>query len=352
MLLIKKIIIVFLSSIFCYSVLINDLFSQSKGSIETEYEKLKGVYENEMENISSSPINISQYHISFCKLPAWFFEIPKGERDTTYSIGISDPKFPEVDRKFQAISRAMGIGALMKNLKIQMMRDVYYADDTETKSANYISKLEELYQLRHSLIEKLSWDLVSVDTTEFGEVVVLIKIYPDNNYTIEHDNKSTLFEIDCFNAEYQKNGKFDIVRNVEISITNINSHSSVGESSYSYNQINKIADIISQYDKNEIFINANHFKYKPFADSLICDISKISGGSFYYGLWFGYLSALLNTLQSIILPEHILIQNVDDYYSERFQDFSRESFAKETSLELESICIRENQIFVNLTPNK
>lgn len=85
---------------------------------------------------------------------------------------------------------------------------------------------------------------------------------------------------------------------------------------------------------------------------MISDINKSSGRSLYYGLWFAYINTFLKSLQDIIKPENLLLQNVNEHYSKKFQNFSREISVIYATIELDKIYIRNNKLYVNLVINQ
>lgn len=330
-----------------------NLAGQTDRRIEEDYNRFKETFIKEINSLptsGSAKINFP-YHIAPAKLPDWFFKIPLRKADTSFAIGISDPGLSHDKRLDQAISRAKGMAVLLRNVKIKYLRNIYNADYLENRREDFLSKFEELYQLIPvNVTEQFAWDTVSVDTTKFSETIVLLKIFPAKQ-EVNHGRVTDAYNIFCFNTEYRKSGKFELNSKVEIFCDTLSSEIPEGELKYTWNEISKIANIKSWYDNMEP-IQSGYYKYKASNDTLISDINRSSGRSLYYGLWFGYINTLLKSLQNIIKPENLLIQNVDEHYSKKFQDFSREISVMHTAIELDKILISNNKIYVNLAFNQ
>ncbi len=330
-------------------VSIFNLAGQTDRRIEKDYNRFKEIFKKEINSLpdpSSDKINFP-YHIAPAKLPVWFYAIPKRKADTSFVIGISDPGLPHDKRLIQAISRAKGMAALLRNVKVKYLRNIYNADYQIKRENVFLSKFEELYQfIPANFAGQLSWDTVFVDTTKFGETIVLLKIFPVKP-EVNHRRVTDAYNIFCFITEYQKSGTYELNSKVEIFCDTLSSEIPEGELKYTWNEIDKIANIKSWYDNMET-IQSGYYKYKASNDTLISDINIFSGQSLYYGLWFGYINTLLKSLQNIIKPENLLIQNVTEHYSKKFQNFSREISVMHTAIELDKIIISNNKIYVNL----
>lgn len=344
-------IIIFIITLCVVSVF--NLAGQTDRRIEKDYNRFKETFKKEINSLpdpGSAKINLP-YHISPAKLPEWFFEFPVSNTDIFFSVGISDPGLSHDKRIAQAINRAKGMAALFANMKVKYLRNVYNAAYLEKRKEDFLSKFEELYQLTPLYLnKKLAWDTVAVDTTKFGETIVLLKIFPVKQ---ERNPRriTDAYNIFCFNAEYQKSGQYELNSKVEIFSDSLSSENPEGELLYTWNEIGKIASIKSCYD-NMKPIQAGYYKYKSSTDSLSTEINKSLGGNLYYGLWFGYIKTLLKSVQDIIKPENLLLENVDEHYSKKFQDFSREISVMHTPIELDKIIISNNKIYVNLLINK
>ena len=349
----KRIINIIIIIITLFVVSVFDLAGQTDRRIEKDYNRFKEIFKkeiNSLPNPGSDKINLP-YHIAPAKLPDWFFKIPLRKADTSFAIGISDPGLSHDKRLDQAISRAKGMGALLRNVKIKYLRNVYNADYQKKREEIFLSKFEELYQfIPTNFTGQLSWDTVFIDTTKFGETIVLLKIFPVKQEVI-HRRVTDAYNIFCFNTEYRKSGKFELNSKVEIFCDTLSSEIPEGELKYSWNEIGKIANIKSWHENMEI-IQSGYYKYKASNDTLISDINRSPGCNLYYGLWFGYINTLLNSLQNTIKPENLLLQNVDEHYSKKFQDFSREISVMHTAIELDKILISNNKIYVNLILNQ
>lgn len=347
--------VTFLVVLFCFvSVLKSTGQTKTNSHIDKDYNRFKKTFKKEINILPDSGFTkiAQQYHIAPAKLPYWFFNIPEKKADTTFAIGISDPELPVDKRLVQAICRAKGMAALLRNIKIQYLRDVYNVDYLKKNKGDFLSKFEELYHLMSVKDANcFAWDTVFADTTKYGETIVLIKVFPVN-HKIKNFNKAGAFNIYCFNVEYQKSEKFELNSKVEIFSDTRSSKSPYGELLYTWNEIGKTATIRSWIDNKEAIVEAGYFKYKSSNETLISDINQSSGGNLIYGLWYAYINTLLKSLQISIQPESLLVQNVDEQYSTKFQDFSREISVMHASFEINEIIIHNNKLFVNLILNQ
>lgn len=347
-------IIVF--ALLLFSISINNSVGQiqTNNRITKEYEKFNKTFKREVTNFPDSGISNAglPYHISPDALPFWFYQFLSSNADTTFAIGISDPGLHPDKKLVQAINRAKGMAALLRNVKIRYSRNIYNADYLANNKGEFISKFEELYQLmpdKHT--QKYAWDAVALDSTKFGETIVLIKVFSVNT-EIESFFRANPYNIYCFNVEYQKSGKFELNSKVEIFNDSLFSKFNKNELTYTWSEVGKTANIRSWTDNKETIINAGYFKYKSSIDTLSSDADQSPGGNLMYGLWFGYINTLLKSIQNSIQPENLLVENVEEHYSKKFQDFSREISVIHASFKFDKIIINNNQIFVNLIINQ
>jgi len=338
----------FIISFLLHFVFIFNLHSQIESNKIDEYNTYRTIFNNEVNNthgIDSVPIGVPYQGPGYI-LPSWFLNLPKGNSDTTFSVGISDPYLPIVGRKSQAITRAIGLAALLRDTKINMMRDIYNSDYLSKTNSVYTSMFEELYILNQFDQEFLNWDTVSVDTTKYGEVIVLLKVFSqlDPNYF----NSINSFRIEYFNTEYLRRNKYEVNRDVEMFQNLVGQNLSANEIQYSFTQINKVFDIKSVYKNIESSIKANYYKYNTSSDSLSININNDFGEVLYYGLWFGYISATLQTIKRELIPNEVLLDNVVEQYVDSYKDFSREKFVINTSFEIKDINVCNNKIYVDI----
>jgi len=319
----------------------------TNSSISDEYKKFNKTFNEEVNKQQDTGFYKSglPYHIAPSALPNWFYNIPSPNCDTTFFIGISDPSLPSKIGLTQAIERAKGMSVLLRNTKIRYLRTVYNVDFLKKNKEEFNSKFEELYELASSE-NKLNyeWETVAFDSTKFGETIVLIKIFPTDTLH-KKKNIADAFNIFCFNVEYQKADKFELNSKVEVIQNLINNERKV---LYSWKEIGKIANIKSLIGVNEKNICGDYFKYKSSDKSFNSEKDFSPFVNLYYGLWYAYINSLLKTLQNSIQPENFLVQNVDEHYSKKFQDYSKEISIIYTSFEINEIIIQNNQIFVNL----
>jgi hypothetical protein len=207
-------------------------------------------------------------------LPFWFFETPRSDESSVFSIGISDPEIEDSLATIQATHRALLLAGLMMGADISGIFDDYQSESG--KKYEEMNKIKNLYHLIGKYFVTDSF------RTRFKEKVVLLKFIKDTADTI----KFSVF-IDYYKSQVESNSGIN-------NFVSISTRYKVDTCKYlySYEQSGNDFSITSVVNKNQYDIPLGMYQYVKTGTDEREETIYLQ----HKGLWYGYYQAFIDGL--------------------------------------------------------
>ena len=182
--------------------------NNSNGKTTKDYRNFKETLEKEIENNEQDTAQSKFQVLHPVKLPDWIFNLPASDRNTIYSIGISDPGMEEEKAFKLAELRAKVILSALIHSKVTFIIDNYSNERVADNRDEFTTRYENLFSILSSFSATASnFEIINEYFTSFGEAIVLLK----HNRKISNDLADHIqLEINSYEVERQKYNKFEI----------------------------------------------------------------------------------------------------------------------------------------------
>lgn len=315
--------------------------------VEDDYRHFREVYNSEFKEPDSS-FMLEKISVHPASLEGWLSNIPASNKNTVFTIGISDPGMKEDEAIELAILRAKIVSALLLQSKISSITD-NYSNEVPGDRERFVTKYATYYRLQAALVGGVEqFELVNHFFTSFNESVVLLK----HNLSVspETDVDSILLKIDLYNSERQQRNRFELEEKCEVyGVSKQNGN--VDEISifyYFYRSVNQYYEIVSRYNGAELNFPPNIFRYQ----SLENKHPQLDGADVTYkltnGMWKAFLQSLLQSYTQTVDCSDIDIGQVSDNYSSLNQNLTREVVMTTPAFRIKGIRVNNNRLSVIL----
>ena len=340
-----RLIIVFAIIIICSNILAQN--TNNINQTEKDYKKFHETLREEIQSANQDTANLSdEYVLHPAHLPDWFCQMPKSDQQTKYAIGISDPGMEEDNAFKLAELRAKSILSLLLQPAVTGITDNFSnerikanADEFTTKYVNYFRILSKLS------VHQENFEIVERFFTSFNEAIVLLKY--NKSVPLTDVTDSIIVVVDVYQAERQKYNKFEMEEKYEITGKFIND-TCVENFYYSFQALNNLFEITSNFNKEEIKFPYMNFRYQGQNQGQSFEFNNSAGNKLNYGLWKSFMETILQEI--IIMSQYgsVAIKQVGDDFTSINQNLSREISEASLSFKINSIEINNNRLSVNM----
>ncbi|MCD4732443.1 MAG: hypothetical protein K8R74_17710 [Bacteroidales bacterium] len=322
--------------------------NNSNGKTTKDYRNFKETLEKEIENNEQDTAQSKFQVLHPVKLPDWIFNLPASDRNTIYSIGISDPGMEEEKAFKLAELRAKVILSALIHSKVTFIIDNYSNERVANNWDEFTTRYENLFSILSSFSATASnFEIINEYFTSFGEAIVLIK----HSRKISNDQADHIqLEINSYEVERQKYNKFEIEEKFELtgSLSSPKSEASGNNFFYSFHSLNNLFEISSKYQEEDYRFPYYNFKYQGQSSEDLPLFETSINNKLNYGLWKAFIETLVQKIFNMSLDFAVDIKRVGDDYTSETQDFSREVSEANMSFKINKFIIFNNRLSVEL----
>lgn len=302
--------------------------------VQDTAKKVKGTSNCAFKNIST----LSYYPDT---LPEWFFNPPELYQGVV-GLGISDPDMPMEKAKEQAYLRAKSMALLNSNARVQYYRDIYSSANEVGRYTNLRQRFDTYFKISSlAMVSNTMFEVVDTHFTRYNEYLVLLKYNPDNH------SGDSLYKLTSVGSAFLVEATFDDVvdeqAEYELLCNSTFGEDSVANSHFLFRE--KGNRFLTSSFMNNVEVGYPMFPYS-YASSQ--DSVKPRPFISYSGLWSSYLRQLVNYLTLNAQQSSIKLKSMDDQYSTKLTNLSREIASFRASLSINGIKFANDTLKLDL----
>lgn len=331
----------------------SNTFSQikKKNSPEYNYKKFKEEFSKEFNDYEENNNTIRDTKSIFQKidLPEWFFCPPLSNDKIIYAIGISDPEMNKDTAMFLAEIRAKAITAFLNNSNIKGLSDNYSNERKLEQSDTYSTLFGEFFNIKSNLdFDTANFNIEKCFFTDYNEAIILSSYCVNTNN--QEKNKTANFNAEIFNIKKKakKSHQINSIININSKISDLKNKTNIFFK-YKTKSSGKSNKIYSEYSGGKKNITNNNYRYK---NSKNTETKKNTKKSLSNGLWNAYISALMQDIIFSIEDYKLTIENMNDNYTQKNQNITRQKLEKNISAKIKKIIIKNNKLIIEADVKK
>lgn len=281
-------------------------------------------------------------------LPGWMCRFPGSNPRQLYALGISDPGMDETEGFQVACLRAKAMIALLQHPRVAGMTDNFSNEKSESRTDEFITKYENLYNIASSVImPNFNFKVINRHFTSFGESVVLMAYTPGET---EAETDTMTVNATAYEVERQKINLFESEDRYEIAATCTHRTDSNALTTfrYTFKSLNNLVEIESVVGTGSHKFPYAIFRYSVADDTLDLPDRDFTYQKLNYGLWKTYFQSVIQQIALLSQPLSGNLKLVSDDYSRKNQNLSREISDSSPSFHLKEIRIKNNCMAVDM----
>lgn len=269
-------------------------------------------------------------------LPAWFFQPPPSNHDSTYAIGISDPDLPYEEAYQQAYSRAMVMAVLCHSPRIAYFRDMFTSYHNQHSVGNHRQRFDTYFRITASEpADSSMFREIASYFTRYNESIVLISYTQHTEKAMSRitASASVLYIEAHIGGTYEPQASVDLESDI--------CHYGDKTETAAYNSTRKGNRITTSSVRNGKPIYFPLFVYRyanpawaPFTQPMVS----------YHGLWGIFLSELLEHLTHSTEQTSLRIRTLQEQTKPRNQNITREVAVQKARIILEELDLKPSGI--------
>ncbi|HNT41120.1 MAG TPA: hypothetical protein PKN78_02675 [Tenuifilaceae bacterium] len=278
-------------------------------------------------------------------LPGWFFSPPVLYQGAA-GLGISDPDMPMEKAREQAYLRAKSMALLNYNARVQYYRDIYSSANEVGRYTNLRQRFDTYFKISSlATVSNAMFEVVDTHFTRYNEYVVLLSYNPgihsdDSLYKLTSVGSAFLVEA-TFDDVVDEQAEYELLCNATFG------EDSAASSHFLFREKGKRFLTSS-------FMNNAEVGYPMFPYSYVSPQDSARQHPFisYSGLWSSYLRQLVNYLTLNAQQSSIKLKSMDDQYSTKLTNLSREIASFRASLNINGIKFANDTLKLDLQLNE
>jgi len=291
--------------------------------VQDTAQKFKGTSNCAFKNIST----LSYYPDT---LPEWFFNPPELYQGVV-GLGISDPDMSMEKAKEQAYLRAKSMALLNSNARIQYYRDIYSSANEMGRYTNLRQRFDTYFKISSlAMVCNAMFEVVDTHFTRYNEYVVLLSYNPANHLD------DSLYKLASVGSAFLVEATFDDVidqqAEYELQCNETYRDDSTACSHFLYRE--KGNRFLTSSFMNDVEVGYPMFPYSYVSPQ---DSARQHPFISYSGLWSNYMRQLVNYLTLNAQQSSIKLKSMDDQYSTKLTNLSREIASFRASLNINGI---------------
>ncbi len=289
--------------------------------------------------------NIKQFSFYPDTLPSWFFNLPEGNQNCFYTVGISDPDMEPNKAKEMAMHRAKAIACLFNGSKLQYYRDVYTSEKESGKYTDFRQRFDTYFKVS-SLNKVNNYDFALIDShlTRYNEALVLVKC---NIIPLDERNESQSVVGTVIYIENQVENAYEVQAEYELRSSFlqpeksiISAHSLYREKGNKFLAYSQFLDSIHEFPVY-LYKYASP-KWDKNSQPLVC----------YNGLWSKFTREMLRFLTLETEQAKVKVKNLGEKHNPALTNLTRQIVSYKAQFKLNGIDFANDTFKLNLVVNE